>query len=427
MKRNNTKLAILMFVTVLLLSGCMPRLDKDAPIEEKIKQVEEGLLPGHAFPPWKKASIEERMKHYQIPGVSIAVIEDFKLSWAKGYGVMEAGGNRPVTTASMFQALGVSIRLTHFLAMHAVEKGLIGPDEDVNRKLVSWKIPENLYTQDQKVTLRRLLRLNYSGFNHFGLTGYEREGQLPSLLQILEGQPPAGTPPVRVVNEPGTCLCLPGGNLSLTGYIVVQQLMEDISKETFHELARRAVLNPLGMKDSTFEQPLPQSFQHRAATGHENGGVPLKGKWLVYPETAAKGLWTTPSDLARFTIEFMNVWRGNSNKVVSPFALFQTFNPKSTYFNLNSGSGGFYCSHVFNVKTGQGVVVMINSNNNGYAFKQELLHSVFVTNRWVWGNFIKRKEMIYSLLLTTAAALIALIFLLGGALFLLRRGKRTRS
>jgi hypothetical protein len=372
-KKTGSILPLIMVACMFLqfMAACHQPIAKDAPLEEKIRQVEEGLLPGYGFPPWNKKTIIQRMAHYGIPAVSIALIYDYKLEWAKAYGVMEAVGNRPVTTGTMFQALGVGNRLTHFLALHLVDKGLLRLDEDIHRKPIMGKTPENRSTMRQELKLEDLLNSNDA--DH---------------------------------------------------HILLQQLLEDVSQEPFHETVRRLIFKPLQMTDSTFQQPLPPHYRSRAADGHEKNVIPLKSKRHVFPETAAKNLWTTPSDLARFTLEFIKVYNGESNRLVSWETLCKAVDPCCSYFNINDSGSGFYCSQVFNVKTGQGIILMMNSSHNSRSFKRELLHSVFTGYRWLWGDFIKRREIINSLILTLAAALILLIMPLALILFLLRRNKR---
>jgi CubicO group peptidase (beta-lactamase class C family) len=460
---------IILLVFLSLLVNCNPSNNIDIPVDEKIFRIEKGLFPVNGFPPWKRASIYERMQHYKIPGVSIAVINDFKLEWAKGYGVMTAEGKVPITTDTLFQAVGVSSTVSRFLALNFVDRGIIDLNEDVNHILVSWKIPENEFTAKNKVTLRSLLKYNAAGLNEFSIPGYSRGTPLPTLRQILEGKEPANTPAVRVIAQPGVFRRSPSGNLFLVSYIVVQQLLEDVAKKPFHEIAREIILEPLGMKNSTFEQPLPEEYQHMAASGHVKDGqsfmrrvspedhkinqkllrgvqeghnrsplpgafleksppgrrrqiVPIKGKWHTYPETAASGLWTTPTDLARLAVELMKTCNGQSQKIISQDLVYRLVNPQRSFYHFYSSAAGFDCFLAFNYKTGQGVVIMINSNN--YALRKEILHSVFSQNSWKWGHFTMAKTSFTGMLLVIAIGIMGLIIILGGMLFFLGKRKK---
>jgi CubicO group peptidase (beta-lactamase class C family) len=411
---------VLVFLSFLV--NCNTFNNIDIPVDEKICRIEKGLFPVNGFPPWKRASIYERMQHYKIPGVSIAVINDFKLEWAKGYGVMAAGGKIPVTTNTLFQAVGVSSTVSRFLALSFVDRGIIDLNEDVNHKLVSWEIPENEFTAKNKVTLSSLLKYNAAGLNEFSILGYSRGAPLPSLRQILEGKEPANTPAVRVIAQPGVYRRSATGNLFLVSYIVLQQLLEDVAKKPYHEIAREIILEPLEMKNSTFEQPLPEKYQHMAATGHVKNGHPIKGKWHTYPETAARGLWTTPSELARLAVELMKTCGGQSQKIISQDTVFHLVSRRRSFYHFNSNAAGFDCFLAFNYKKGQGVVIMTNSNN--YALRKEILHSVFSQNRWKWGYFTMAKTIFTGMLLVIAIAVMGLIIILGGLLFFMGKRKK---
>jgi CubicO group peptidase (beta-lactamase class C family) len=419
-------LMVNVFVLSLLPGSihCMPGPDSpiDIPLAEKIGRIEAGLFPVNGFPPWIRKTITQRMAYHNVPGVSIAVIDDYKLEWVKGYGVMEAGGNRPVTPGTLFQALGISSTVSCLLALNFVERGIIDLDEDVNNKLVSWKIPENEFTAKTRVTLRSLIKYNSAGFNEFGINGYTRGESLPSLRQILEGEEPADSPPIRVIAEPGVFRPGSSGSLFLVSYIVLQQVLEDVSGVPFHELARQFILEPTGMKTSTFKQPLPENRWPMAASGHDRDGRPLKGKWRIYPEAAARGLWTTPSDLAHFALESIKIFNGQSDRIVSRQMVFNMLNPKRSYYELSSNGGGFGCSLVFNYKTGQGIIIMMNSSS--YDLSKEIQHSVFTAYRWKWGHFIMHETIFNGMVLVIAIVFMILILPLAALLFFLQRRKK---
>jgi CubicO group peptidase (beta-lactamase class C family) len=280
-------------------------------VEKRIKRVENNLLPPvpNKIEPTGKMNILERMKHYDVPGVSIAVINNGKIEWAKGYGVREARTNLPVTAGTLFQAGSISKPVAAMGALRMVQDGKFALDEDVNKKLKSWKIPENEFTKEQKVTLRRLLTHN-AGLSVWGFPGYAAETKpLPTITQILDGTAPANTKPVRVIEMPGTNPSYSGG-----GFTVMQLLMAGVSGKPFPKLMEDTVLKKLGMKSSTFKQPLPSNLYQQAAAAHSGKGEKFTSKWFIYPEMAAAGLWTTPSDLALFAIELQQAIRITSRK-----------------------------------------------------------------------------------------------------------------
>ena len=286
--------------------------EKAATVEERISRVENGLLPNviikGAAPPAMK--VADRLSFYKIPGVSIAVVNDGRVEWARAYGSKDANTNEPVTTDTLFQAGSISKPVAALAALRLVEQGKLTLDEDVNAKLVSWKVPENEFTKTEKVTLRRLLT-HSAGLTVHGFPGYAADATVPTLVQVLNGEKPANTAPIRVDTVPGTLWRYSGG-----GYTIMQQLLIDVTKKPFPEIMREMVLDPVGMKHSTYEQPPPASRAKEAATAHIRGKA-IAGRFHTYPEMAAAGLWTTPSDLALLAIELQKSLAGKSNKILS--------------------------------------------------------------------------------------------------------------
>ena len=351
----------------------------------------------------------DRMQEDKIPGVSIAVIDGGELAWAGGYGALEVGADRPVTTETLFQACSISKPVAAMAAIYLVQEGKLDLDEDVNQKLVSWKIPENEFTQDQKVTLRRLLT-HTAGLTVSGFRGYASDEQLPTLRQILDGIEPANSDPIRVDAVPGTRWRYSGG-----GFTVLQQLLMDVAGMSFPEIMHDLVLQKLEMKQSTYQQPLPTRLQAGAARGHRENGEKINGDWFTYPEMAAAGLWTTPSDLARVAMELQKSKAGASNKVLSIEMTNQMLagqmeklpvkmvskryareirnqglgfllegEADSARFSHHGDNEGYSCFIVAYCEreAGQGAVVMTNSDN-GFWLIQEIVQSIAKKYGWV--------------------------------------------
>ncbi|HEY6333875.1 MAG TPA: serine hydrolase domain-containing protein, partial [Blastocatellia bacterium] len=286
-------------------------VDQSDAVEARIRQVTESLLPAVQIKGRSNAmNLADQMSHYHIPGVSVAVINEGRIEWARGFGVKDASTKEPVTAETLFQAGSISKPVAAAAALHLVQEGKLDLDENVNDKLKSWKVPDNEHTEKKKVTLRELLS-HTAGLTVHGFPGYAADAPLPTLVQVLDGTKPANTAPIRVDIDPGSEWRYSGG-----GYTVMQQMLIDVTGKPFPEILNDAVLSPVGMTESSYEQPLPESWQGRTATAHRNG-APIKGRWHIYPEMAAAGLWTTPSDLARFAIEIQRSFEGQSNKVLS--------------------------------------------------------------------------------------------------------------
>src|SRR5713226_1159245 len=318
-----------------------------------------------------RLDILKLMNLYNVPGLSVAVIEDYKIAWTKCYGVTEPGGTVPVTPKTLFQA------------------GKLSLDGDVNVKLKSWKVPENEFTKDQKVTLRRLAS-HGAGLTVHGFPGYDVDDKIPTLVQIFDGEKPANTAAIRVDFVPGSDERYSGG-----GITIEQQLMIDVSGKPFPELMKETVLDKIGMRHSGYEQRLPPASAASTAGGTYGDGKLVHGKWHVYPEMAAAGLWTTPTDLAKFAIEIALSRQGKSNKVLTQKTAEEMLTMQSKNFGIgfglskdhpgefehNGADEGFQALLKMNSDTGQGVALMANSDY-GILVAEEFLRSLAKEYNW---------------------------------------------
>jgi CubicO group peptidase (beta-lactamase class C family) len=370
-----------------------PAVSQDlAALEQRIHRVENGLMPaeigkGESAPKW---TVAERMAHYNVEGVSVAVIDNYAIHWAKGYGVLDKNTSQPVTTETLFQAGSISKPVAATAALHLVETGRLNLDEDVNLKLKSWHVPENEFTREQKVTLRRILS-HGAGLTIHGFPGYSVDEPVPTLVEILDGEKPANTGAIRVDILPGTKERYSGG-----GYTILQLLLTEVTGQPFPDLLKSMVLAKIGMRHSSYRQPLPPDWANAAASGYRSNGSPVKGKWHVYPEMAAAGLWTTASDLARFAIEIQKSREGRSNLVLSRemttqmltrqmdnagLGLFLEGTSQSPRFGHNGADEGFQALMLATLDSGRGAVVMANSDN-GVRLAQEIVLGIAAEYGW---------------------------------------------
>ena len=382
-------------LTITALSALLPLSavpQNDSGLEQRIRHVEAGLMPasiakGEAVSKW---TISERMAHYNVVGVGVAVIDNYAIHWAKGYGLMAKNSSRPVTTETLFQAGSISKPVAATAALHLVETGKLSLDADVNQKLKSWHVPENELTRQQKVTLRRILS-HSAGLTVHGFPGYAVNETVPTLVEILDGKKPANTPPIRVDLLPGTKERYSGG-----GYTIMQLLLTDVTGEPFPQLLKNSVLEKIGMQHSTYQQPLPPDWAVNAASGYRDNGEAVPGKWHVYPEMAAAGLWTTASDLARFAIEIQKSRAGRSNRVLSRemtnqmltrqidgagLGLMLGGTDQAPRFSHGGADEGFQAFLIGTLDSGQGAVVMTNSDN-GIRLAEEILLSIGAEYGW---------------------------------------------
>ena len=334
-------------------------------------------------------SLAELMKAYNAPGMSVAIIENYKIVDVKAYGVIEPGSTHPVTTRTLFQAGSISKPVAATGALYLVEQGKLSLDEDVNQKLKTWKVPENEFTQIQKVTLRRLMS-HSAGLTVHGFPGYDVDAPLPTLVQVLNGEKPANTDPIRVDLAPGTKWRYSGGGVSIE-----QLLMMDVTGKQFPALMRETVLDKIEMNDSSYEQPLPPSRAVMTAGGTYSDGKEVHGKWHIYPEMAAAGLWTTPTDLAKFVIEIALSKQGKSNRILSQKMTQEMLSPvidemgmgfflekdNPGQFGHGGADEGFQAQLTMNAETGNGAAIMVNSDN-GIAVANAVLRRVAKEYAW---------------------------------------------
>jgi CubicO group peptidase (beta-lactamase class C family) len=312
------------------------------------------------------------MEFYGVPGVSVAVIRDFQVDYVEVHGVASRSTLEPVTRNTLFQAASISKPVSAVAAMRLVQEGALDLDTDINTYLTSWQVPENEFVSVEKVTLRRLLS-HTAGTTVHGFAGYSYGESIPTLIQVLDGTPPANSAPIVVDFVPGTDSRYSGG-----GYVVMQQALLDIEGTTFPEIVWEKVLQPLGMANSTFEQPLPESRLASASAGHYSNGQVVLDDHHIYPEMAAAGLWTTPEDLARFLIELQLSLRGESNRILNQelvelmltevgagfgLGLAVWSHRGEGYFGHGGANEGYRCFMVAHRTDGLGLVVMTNSDS----------------------------------------------------------------
>lgn len=380
--------AVLSLIAAGLISAQVTK--GPAAIEQRIQRIQDGLVPSVIVEgqPIQTAKLIDRMAALHIPGVSVAVIHDGKIEWARGFGVTKIGGP-PVTPDTLFQAASISKPVTAIAVLRLVQAGKLNLDTDVNQYLKTWKIPDNQFTTTKKVTLRELLS-HTAGITVHGFGGYAQGSPVPTVVQVLNGEKPANSPPIRVDVEPGTIWTYSGG-----GYVIVQQLLADVTGQPFPQMMKEMVLGPMGMVHSTYEQPLPPNRLSEAAMPYAPSGEAVAGGPHTYPEMAPAGLWTTPSDLAHYALEIQRSLTGNSNFVLSAATSRQMLTPvmnkwglgpetggdgNHLYFTHGGANEGFRCNFVV-YNNGDGAVIMTN-NDSGGVIANEILRTIAYEYKW---------------------------------------------
>jgi CubicO group peptidase (beta-lactamase class C family) len=320
--------------------------------------------------------VPELLAQFKVPAVSVALIRDFKIEWAQAWGVKDVKTGEAVTADTLFQAASISKPVAAMASLRAVQDGRFALDQDVNTILKSWRLPARPSSSGEIVTPRMLMSHTSGTDDGFGFPGYDPADPRPSIVQILDGQPPSNRGPVRLGRPPMSGFKYSGGA------VTIQELaLTDAIGRPFAAIMREAVLAPIGMTNSTYEQPLPADWRSRAAHAHGPDGTPGSAPWRVHPEHAAAGLWTTPTDLAKFAIEVQQALAGRSTRVLSrmmaqemvtpvgvgPFAVGFTVAKigEGWYFSHGGSNVGFRCDLIAHRSKGYGVVMMTNGDNGG--------------------------------------------------------------
>jgi CubicO group peptidase (beta-lactamase class C family) len=326
-------------------------------------------------------TLDELMKKMRVPGVSIAVIRDYKIHWAKAYGVADVETGAAVDTDTVFQAASISKPVAAMAVMKAVQDGRLTLDADINTILKSWKLPGDGFTRDRPVTPRGLLSHTSGTGDGFGFPGYDPAVAPPTVVQILDGEKPSNVGKVRLERPPMTGFKYSGGAVT-----IMQLAMTDVMGRPYPDLLQEWVLGPIGMTRSAFEQPISPERDRNAARGHGGDGRGRGAKWHVYPELAAAGLWTTPTDLARFAIEVQLALQGKSNKVLSRASAREMITPvgvgpfgvgftvakegEGWYFGHGGSNWGFQCDLFAHTLKGYGVAIMTNADSGGVVVRE---------------------------------------------------------
>lgn len=385
----------------LLLASLLPNViafpviaqKSDVALKDRITQVENSLATAIVYSQDSMipaVNLLQRMKELNVKGVSIAVINNYKIDWAKAYGWADESEHKQVDIHTLFQAASISKTINSMGLLKLVQMGKVDLDTDVNQYLKTWKVPYDSMGAGTVITLRNLLS-HSGGMSVSGFSGYERGASIPRIDQILDGIPPANSAAVRHISKPGNKFEYSGGGITIS-----QLLLTDVTGERYDNFMSREVFQPLQMTDSRY---VLNGDTSNVAAGYYSDGKPVKGKYHIYPEYAAAGLWTTPTDLAKYIIDCQLTLAGKSGKVLSPAMMQERFQPVvmyneskvalgvflrykngAFYFNHNGGNEGFTCASYGSLKDGYGIVVMTNSNNSQLML--EVCNSVARVYNW---------------------------------------------
>jgi len=366
--------------------------------------VPESAKPSTLLTPLQQG-IETLRKEHDIPGASIAVIENGRIAWARGFGLADLASGRPVTADTLFQAQSITKTLTALATVKLLAAEEIALDEPVNRYLTGWTIPENDFTKKVPVSFRMLL--NHTG----GLSNPYPDGccgpkeTLPTLQQVLRGMPPANNQPLTVERVPGTRF-----NYCNGCYTVLQPALESISQQAFPSLMQELVLTPAGMDDTSFDNTFFLNDTSTIAIPYDVDGKPHGRAPMRHPILSTGLMWSTASDLARFNLAFTKALNSAHPLIDQPLAV-QLSIPSSTanrslgfelgnrdadakarggyLFHSGTGNGAVSLS-IISLDGNHGAVFLINKGPNPwlttnipqYAFIKSSLKAINTEGNW---------------------------------------------
>jgi len=374
-------LSAVLITSTGLVSGCQ-EIPSDSGLRVPLSSATQaqGIIEGVQAEPGDygvgSLTVAELMERFEVPGVSVAVIDNFNIHWAKGYGISDVETGMAVDTATMFQAASISKPVAAMATVRAAQDGLFSLDDDINDILKSWSLDGGGFTEEQPVTPRGLTSHTSGLGDGFGFPGYAPGMPLPTTVQIIEGHELSNVGPVFMEREPLTFYEYSGGGVTL-----MELALSEVRGMPFEELMSTYVLDPIGMSRSSYEQPISAENDLGAARAHDAEGQSKGAKWHVYPELAAAGLWTTPSDLARFAIDVQKTVRGGDGAVLNSRLVGEMLRPvgvgpyavgfsisrmgEGWYFGHGGSNWGFRARLLAHTAKGYGFVIMTNADSGG--------------------------------------------------------------
>lgn len=365
---------------------------------QKIKEVENNITSGILLNDEQPGTIAERMAKYKVKGLSIAVVHDYKVVWAKGYGWADEAEQRPVTPETLFEPGSISKTLNALGILKLAQEGKVDLYADINTYLKSWKFPYDSLSKGKIITLAQILSHN-AGLSTHGFPGHDINGPIPSIYEVLDGKEPAVTPAVRSLFEPDLKFQYSGGGTSIS-----QVILTDVTHAVYDEWMYKNVLKPIGMVNSTYAQPPALEKRRLCASAYNPDGSAIPNKFHVYPEQAAAGLWMTPSDLCQYIIDMQLAWKGKPSKVLNADMVKLHLTPYNNgptamgtfiedhdgvkYFEHGAGNDGFCGDFYGSLEDGNGVVIFLNSGDPKMI--SEVINSV--AKAYNWKNFYREPQ-----------------------------------
>lgn len=394
MKISNLFYIIVTWCISMQLSAQIDRIEQ---IENNLFETRTIVFTDTLYP---RYTITERMKFYQIPSVSIALINNGEIEWSKAYGLADIENNRQANVATLYQVASISKSINGWAFMKLVQENKLSSTKDIREYLKTWTFPDNDFSRNKTITIKNLLS-HTAGLSTRGYIGYAQQEQIPTINQILNGENPANNEAVVPIFEPNTIYQYSGG-----GYTIFRKIIDDNLTKNYDRFMQALVLKPLKMSNSTFNMPLKRTAKN-FAKGYDADARPLISDYYLYPDKAAGGLWSTATDIAKFVIEVQNAYNGKkallskqlATEMLTPvlegyaigFGVKEIGGEK--YFYHEGESFGYRSVYYGSPTSGKGVVILTNAYpENAKPFMDELLNRVATTYEWSgFYNPLKKK------------------------------------
>ena len=309
----------------------------------------------------------------RFPGISCAYRDAGGNVTTKCFGFADKEENVTVDENTAFPACSISKFITGICIMKEYEQGSIDIDKPVNLYLRSWKLL-NSSGNESDAPIRSLLS-HTSGIidGEDGFYGLRRSDPYVSLIDVLDGRTSYNNRPAQENNPYGTEF-----EYSDAGFCVLQMLLEDIEKKPYEVIADEFVFAPLSLNNTFFASLANLSDYEKKivmATGYDENGQAIPGKFPQMPDLAASGLWSTPKELLVIAKEFTKAINGGSTLLQAksamematpserfPWAGLGIFMDGENRLSISGWGENGQSRLKFNYRTGEAAVVMVNQN-----------------------------------------------------------------
>nr|WP_314837941.1 serine hydrolase domain-containing protein [uncultured Flavobacterium sp.] len=256
-------------------------------------------------------NIEQQLEKHKLAGFSLVVFENYEIVYSEQFGVKSVNSKEKIDENTAFSTASISKPITALLCFILEEKGLINLDEPIDNYLKRWHLPKSKFTQNNSPTWKQFFN-HTAGTSQGGFEDHYDGEAIPTLKQSLLGQIPRYDKEIEFLFTPGTSFEYSGG-----GYVIIQMALEDTLNKSIAALAEEHIFGPLGLKNTTMIQPNENNFLTNVALVHDEDGKVIRTGLPITPQVGASGMWSTPTDLAKISIEIQNALRNNNTKVIS--------------------------------------------------------------------------------------------------------------